>query len=111
MGTVYRAHDDVLGRDVAIKALTADGELGVRERFLREARAIGAVQHPNILAIYDAGTEGTTPYLVMELATGRHAARSHQARRAEVDESRATRASKSLARSPPPTPRTSSTAT
>jgi serine/threonine-protein kinase len=69
MGTVYRAHDDVLGRDVAIKALTADGELGVRERFLREARAISAVQHPNILAIYDAGTEGTTPYLVMELAS------------------------------------------
>jgi serine/threonine-protein kinase len=69
MGTVYRAHDEVLGRDVAIKALTADGELGVRERFLREARAISAVQHPNILAIYDAGTEGTTPYLVMELAS------------------------------------------
>lgn len=69
MGTVYRAHDDVLGRDVAIKALTADGELGVRERFLREARAISAVQHPNILGIYDAGTEGTAPYLVMELAT------------------------------------------
>ena len=69
MGTVYRAHDDMLGRDVAIKALTADGELGVRERFLREARAISAVQHPNILGIYDAGTEGSTPYLVMELAT------------------------------------------
>lgn len=69
MGTVYRAHDDVLGRDVAIKALTADGELGVRERFLREARAISAIQHPNILGIYDAGTEATTPFLVMELAT------------------------------------------
>jgi len=69
MGTVYRAHDDVLGRDVAIKTLTADGQLGIRERFLREARAIGAVQHPNILAIHDAGTEGETPYLVMELAT------------------------------------------
>jgi eukaryotic-like serine/threonine-protein kinase len=69
MGTVYRAHDDVLGRDVAIKALTADGELGVRERFLREARAISAIQHPNILGIYDAGSEATTPFLVMELAT------------------------------------------
>ncbi|HTL36167.1 MAG TPA: protein kinase [Kofleriaceae bacterium] len=70
MGTVYRAHDDVLGRDVAIKALTSDDGLGTRERFLREARAIGAVQHANILAIYDAGSEGATPYLVVELATG-----------------------------------------
>jgi serine/threonine-protein kinase len=70
MGTVYRATDDVLGRDVAIKILSADGELGIRERFVREARAIGAVLHPNILAIYDAGDTGTTPYLVMELAAG-----------------------------------------
>ena len=67
MGTVYRAHDDVLGRSVAIKALhTRDS--GTRERFLREARAIGAVLHPNILAVYDAGTDDRTPYLVMELA-------------------------------------------
>jgi serine/threonine-protein kinase len=70
MGTVFRAHDDVLGRDVAIKVLSADGDLGVRERFVREARAIGAVLHPNILAVYDAGDSGTTPYLVMELAAG-----------------------------------------
>jgi serine/threonine protein kinase len=47
MGEVYRAHDDVLGRDVAIKVLTSDGDLGIRERFTREARAIGAVIHPN----------------------------------------------------------------
>src|SRR5262245_31737877 len=70
MGTVYRAHDEMLGRDVAIKTLTASGELGVRERFMREARAIGAVHHPNILAVHDVGEEGTTPYLVMELAEG-----------------------------------------
>lgn len=69
MGTVYRAHDDVLGRPVAIKALHAH-DSGTRERFLREARAIGAVLHPNILAVYDAGTEHETPYLVMELAAG-----------------------------------------
>src|SRR5689334_3647706 len=50
MGTVYRAHDEMLGRDVAIKALTSDDGLGTRERFLREARAIGALQHANILA-------------------------------------------------------------
>jgi serine/threonine-protein kinase len=70
MGTVYRARDEALGRDVAIKSLTASGELGVRERFLREARAIGAVRHPNILAVHDVGEEGTTPFLVMELAEG-----------------------------------------
>jgi len=70
MGTVYRARDERLGRDVAIKSLTASGELGIRERFLREARAIGAVHHPNILAVHDVGEEGTTPYLVMELAEG-----------------------------------------
>lgn len=70
MGTVYRAHDDVLGRTVAIKTLRAGNDAGVRERFLQEARAIGAVHHPNILGIYDAGTEGDTPYLVMELASG-----------------------------------------
>ena len=70
MGTVYRAHDQLLGRDIAIKSLTASGELGIRERFVREARAIGAVHHPNILAVHDVGEEGTTPFLVMELAAG-----------------------------------------
>jgi serine/threonine protein kinase len=70
MGTVFRARDQALGRDVAIKALSAGGDAGIRERFVREARAIGAVHHPNILAIYDASTEGETPYIVMELATG-----------------------------------------
>ncbi len=70
MGTVYRAHDELLGRDVAIKSLTASGELGIRERFVREARAIGAVHHPNILAVHDVGEEGTTPFIVMELAAG-----------------------------------------
>jgi serine/threonine-protein kinase len=70
MGTVYRAFDDVLGRPVAIKTLHAGNQIGIRERFLQEARAIGAVHHPSILGVYDAGTEGDTPYLVMELAPG-----------------------------------------
>ena len=69
MGTVYRAHDDVLGRPVAIKVLHAR-DASVRERFLREAKAIGAVPHPNILAVYDAVADQGTPYLVMELAAG-----------------------------------------
>jgi hypothetical protein len=70
MGTVYQAYDDVLGRAVAIKTLHAGNQPGLRERFLREARAIGAVHHPNILGVHDAGTEGETPYLIMELAPG-----------------------------------------
>lgn len=67
MGTVYRAYDEMLGRTVAIKTLHVH-DAGVRERFLREARAIGAVSHPNIVAVYDAGVEDDTPYLVMEHA-------------------------------------------
>jgi serine/threonine-protein kinase len=69
MGTVYRAQDEVLGRAVAIKALHSR-DAATRERFLREARAIGAVLHPNILAVYDAGTDDDQPYLVMEIAAG-----------------------------------------
>jgi serine/threonine protein kinase len=70
MGIVYRAHDDMLGRPVAIKALHLREDVAIRERFLREARAIGAVLHPNILAIYDAGSQDGAPYLVMEFAPG-----------------------------------------
>lgn len=70
MGRVYRAYDDVLGREVAIKTLHPRSDAAVRERFMREARAIGAIHHPHILAVHDAGTEGDTPYLVMELCSG-----------------------------------------
>jgi serine/threonine protein kinase len=70
MGAVYRAYDDTIGRPVAIKALYATGDAELRARFVREARAIGAVQHPNILAVFDACNEGGTQFLVMELATG-----------------------------------------
>jgi serine/threonine protein kinase len=60
MGEVYRAHDERLGRDVAIKvlpqAVVDDPER--MARFEREARALAALSHPNILAIYDFGTEG-----------------------------------------------------
>ena len=70
MAVVFRAHDDVLGRAVAVKALHPQADAGIRERFLREAKAVGAILHPNILAIYDAGTADHTPFLVMELAQG-----------------------------------------
>ena len=73
MGVVYRAHDPRLGRDVAIKLLPA--HLGhsaeATERLRREARAIGALEHPNICAIHDVGetAEGQV-FLVMELLGG-----------------------------------------
>jgi serine/threonine protein kinase/tetratricopeptide (TPR) repeat protein len=72
MGEVWRAHDTVLGRDVAIKVLpeefARDSER--RERFEREAKAVAALSHPNILEIHDFGTEGTTGYAVTELLEG-----------------------------------------
>ncbi|MET0679652.1 MAG: protein kinase, partial [Burkholderiales bacterium] len=59
MGRVYRARDPAIGRTVAIKTLNVDlepGELAeFRERFFREARTAGRVQHPNVVTIYDVG--------------------------------------------------------
>jgi len=72
MGEVYRARDPKLNRDVAIKilpqALAADP--AALARFEREAQAVAALSHPNILAIHDFGVEGGTPYAVMELLEG-----------------------------------------
>ena len=72
MGEVFRARDERLGRDVAIKILPAAlARDAVRlSRFEMEARTIAALNHPNILAIYDVGTFGETPYLVSELLEG-----------------------------------------
>src|ERR687894_206591 len=72
MGVVYVAEDTRLGRRVAIKfPLTGSGEKHYRARFLREARAVSALAHKNIAAVYDYGeTSEGQPYLVMELVTG-----------------------------------------
>ena len=72
MGEVYRARDTRLGRDVAIKVLP---ESFVREadrlhRFEQEARAVAALSHPNILAIFDTGQNNGSPFLVSELLEG-----------------------------------------
>jgi serine/threonine protein kinase/Tfp pilus assembly protein PilF len=71
MGEVYRARDPRLGRDVAIKvvpeAATADSDR--LRRFEQEARAVAALSHPNVLAIFDIGT-GSLPFLVTELLEG-----------------------------------------
>ena len=72
MGEVYRARDTRLGREVALKILP---ESFAREpdrlhRFEQEARAVAALNHPNILAIFDTGQENGSPYLVSELLEG-----------------------------------------
>jgi serine/threonine protein kinase/Tol biopolymer transport system component len=72
MGEVYRATDSRLGRGVAIKVLPAHLAVDpdARARFEREARAVAALSHPNILAIHDIGTDHGIAYAVMELLDG-----------------------------------------
>jgi len=72
MGEVYRAHDARLNRDVAIKILREESAANdeVRSRFEREARAVAALNHPNIVAVYDIGVEGGQQYIVSELIEG-----------------------------------------
>jgi Tol biopolymer transport system component len=73
MGAVYRARDPRLQRDVAIKVLHPDrmSDPDRRQRFLVEAKAVSSLNHPNILTVYDIGTEGDIAYLVTELVDGR----------------------------------------
>ena len=72
MGQVYRAHDSRIERDVAIKVLPADyaADVDRLRRFEQEARTTGALNHPNVLTLYDVGTADGRPYLVMELLDG-----------------------------------------
>jgi serine/threonine protein kinase/tetratricopeptide (TPR) repeat protein len=72
MGVVFRAHDGVLRRDVALKLLHEDvlGELAHRERILSEARAASALNHPGITTIYEVGEEQGRFFIVMELVQG-----------------------------------------
>jgi len=72
MAEVYRARDERLGRDVAIKVLPAalSGNPERLQRFEREARATAALSHPNILVVHDVGSYDGAPYLVEELLAG-----------------------------------------
>ncbi len=71
MGLVFRAWDERLHREVAIKLLHDDYTMsGMRERFLQEARAASALNHPNICTVFDIGEQDHNPYLVMELLEG-----------------------------------------
>src|SRR5687768_13933829 len=83
MGEVYQARDTQLGRDVAIKVLPASyaDDKDRLQRFEQEACAAGALNHPNILSIYDVGTHDGAPYVVSELLQGetlREALDEHQ---------------------------------
>lgn len=72
MGEVYRAHDSRLARDVAIKVIRRSFAQDPErvQRFEQEARAAGQLNHPNILAVYDAGSHDGVPYIVSELLEG-----------------------------------------
>jgi eukaryotic-like serine/threonine-protein kinase len=73
MGEVFRAHDAVLAREVAIKVLhrSLAGDAAFVDRFRREARAAAALSHPNIVAVYDWGAVDGIYYMVMEYVRGR----------------------------------------
>jgi eukaryotic-like serine/threonine-protein kinase len=73
MGEVFRAHDAVLSREVAIKVLhrSLAGDQAFVERFRREARAAATLNHPNIVAVYDWGSVDGIYYMVMEYVHGR----------------------------------------
>ena len=72
MGEVYRAHDAVLGREVALKVLHPHlaGDRGFVDRFRREARAAAILNHPNIVGVYDWGVTEGTYFMIMEFVRG-----------------------------------------
>src|SRR5690242_20664298 len=73
MGDVYKAHDMRLKRSVAIKVLRADAVADPerRLRFMQEAQAASALNHPNIVAIYDIGEQDGVAYIAMEYVSGK----------------------------------------
>ena len=72
VGVVYRAVDTRLGRPVAIKLLRHDGTISAesKRRFVHEARAASALNHPHIITIYDIGQDGGVDFIAMEYVTG-----------------------------------------
>jgi serine/threonine-protein kinase len=112
MGTVYRAHDPRLERDVAIKVLKQDALHGEdsKKRFRLEARALSRLLHPNIATVFDFDSEDGVDYLVLEFVAGESLSRS-----LETGPLPETARGRSLSRSrkpwSPPTSRASSIAT
>jgi serine/threonine protein kinase len=76
MGVVWRATDQLLGRQVAVKELPSDDSLSAaqarrrRDRTLREARAVAQLHHPNVIVVHDVVEHDERPYIVMELVDG-----------------------------------------
>jgi eukaryotic-like serine/threonine-protein kinase len=73
MATVWRASDEVLRRDVAVKVLSPQyaADPGFLARFEREARHAAQLSHPRLVTVFDCGVDGETPFIVMELVAGR----------------------------------------
>jgi serine/threonine protein kinase len=111
MGEVYRAWDSRLNRDVAIKILREPGaSADLRSRFEREARAVAALNHPNIVAVFDVGLEGSQQYIASELIEGEWLRTFHRGRHVpSASSSKLQRRSPTA--SPPPTLPRLSTAT
>jgi len=88
MGQVYLAQDTELNRNVAIKLLPADLATDPKwmQRFIREARTVSALNHPNVLTIYEFGQEGPSRYIVMEYVEGVTLRESLDANRLNINE-------------------------
>jgi eukaryotic-like serine/threonine-protein kinase len=80
-GRVYRAYDPSMGRPVAIKVVTSDGEPDLLTRFRAEAGVHGKLHHKNIVTIYEFGEQNGAPYIVMELLEGENLQSVLQTRR------------------------------
>src|SRR3954452_9064634 len=70
-GEVWRARDERLGRDVAVKILGANADEAFRERFADEARRAASVAHPNVVTVFDEGRDRGDSFMVMEYVRGK----------------------------------------